>query len=793
VFEKRGADGRRYIVVNLLNLDPNECVAQKTGARPGDHKLLQVSDPCRFRLSLPAGLSAATASLIDPFSLDVSSLEIADNTIAVPPVKLWNSMIIELAAKPDAPLLSDLHGPPKTKGLLRKDLDIKRAPISRLDPEKPPEILLAEMDAPFPRRPDHFAEESEIAAADWTARNRILLGRRGTNAPPAESPAPASAVPIRNGIVDIAYARGAMDYFLRFHESFAVLPRLALNEHRLSGAQTSYYFAPPLDSEDLNRIDLYVFADVPLPALGAAAGTLAAAIKGGAAAFFTGGEYSFGKGGYRDSILEREIMPVLAVETVDTRHSRQPLPLEPGPDWNELGTTADFSCKPSFWCWNQVALREEPGVKIFLKSGNRPILVGRLIGRGRVACLLASHRGRSNPDRNELAFFDWKDWPGVAAAVMKWLVPEALSSGKTAAQNRDTAAISKLLDAMETDAIEHMVLDQDRDEGGPLDGIAGSRSRSADMDKAALKNFREVVGLLHGETDERASEILSRKIIFAANLSDQDRWRAIDIIARAPPKDLAMQARPALDSLDPSIRGAALQLLAAARSPDFPAFANNPVSDAQPRDRWYTAVALPLYQGPELYERACRIMEDLKMREEQVRQAYTKGAGFSMAAPQVPLLDADTLLERLGWLCYASRIAPDRWGAEMASEWAMTAQYADYVDRFIANTEHGMRYMVTQKQIAAARESIAQARIFQAFFFRMEALMRPQVEQLARAAPEAAARAARSCSFRAQALMWIDLLGRLSPSEARSALRGAAECPQEVLRCFAAARLAAFR
>jgi len=254
-----------------------------------------------------------------------------------------------------------------------------------------------------------------------------------------------------------------------------------------------------------------------------------------------------------------------------------------------------------------------------------------------------------------------------------------------------------------------------------------------------------------------------------------------------------MQARPALDSLDPSIRGAALQLLASARSPDFPAFVKNTVSDARPRDRWYTAAALPLYQGHELYERACRIMEDLKMREEQVRQAYTKGARFSMAAPQVPLLDADTLLERLGWLCYASRIAPDRWGAEMASEWAMTAQYADYVDRFIANTEHGMRYMVTQKQIAAARESIAQARIFQAFFFRMEALMRPQVEQLARAAPEAAARAARSCSFRAQALMWIDLLGRLSPSEARSALRGAAECPQELLRCFAAARLAAFR
>ena len=78
------------------------------------------------------------------------------------------------------------------------------------------------------------------------------------------------------------------------------------------------------------NFDVLVYADVPHNAIGVDQSyALVDYVKAGGGVFFTGGQYSFGKGGYEWTVLDRELLPVQIVETVDVRIRRPHVPTGP--------------------------------------------------------------------------------------------------------------------------------------------------------------------------------------------------------------------------------------------------------------------------------------------------------------------------------------------------------------------------------------------------------------------------------------------------------------------------------
>ena len=211
-----------------------------------------------------------------------------------------------------------------------------------------------------------------------------------------------------------------------------------------------------MPGERYREFDLLVFTSIPHSAIGVKNSyALVDYVEAGGGVVFTGGEYAFGKGGYIHTVLERELLPVKMTAMTDTVYPETPEAIEPGPDFGELGVDADFTAEPVYWVRNEVVLK--PGAKVFLKSGDRPILVGWQRGKGRVVCLLVDHRGKS--EGGVTAFFDWADWPELMAAVIKWAAPNAKRTDPPPAptpkadEADDLAGdMDDLLDVSDTDA-----------------------------------------------------------------------------------------------------------------------------------------------------------------------------------------------------------------------------------------------------------------------------------------------------------------------------------------------------
>jgi hypothetical protein len=101
------------------------------------------------------------------------------------------------------------------------------------------------------------------------------------------------------------------------------------------------------------------------------------------------------------------------------------------------------------------------------------------------------------------------------------------------------------------------------------------------------------------------------------------------------------------------------------------------------------ALALPALGRTARVEEGRRRVADWNAAEKSVRDKWTDGKGFSVAAPELPCLDADSLFQRVAWLAYLSRHDAKTYGAQFAREWLMTAVYQDYCGRSLGNKKPG--------------------------------------------------------------------------------------------------------
>lgn len=808
VYETPLAAGRRQLVVNLLNLPLQDTRPAREGEVKPKFDMPPGTDPAAFALTLPAGLRATAANLIDPETLSVTPLALAGNRFEVPPVAIWQVAVIDLAADADAPSLASLCGTPKTFGVRRPGVkEEDRKPEVVLDPKvevwevnKRIETLAPDWTA------KRSAEEAALDALTGEAREKALLARRQPAAELAKQWWKGASIladlalkdkafdfgdltPQRNGRLDVFYGRGAMDYRLSMPAVFGRLPRVHVHDARLWGAVRQSPGMGLADNVPWRRypdFDLLLFTGIPHCAIGVENSyAMVQYVKDGGAVFFTGGEYAFGKGGYMHTVLERELLPLLCTGMVDTVYPREPLPFEPGPDFDTLGVKLDFSVKPSFWVRNEVVLK--PGAKVFIKSGERPILVGRELGKGRVACLLVDYRGRTG--EGVTAFFDWQDWPRLAEATVRWLTPEA---GRAAAASgaADVKAVLRALQGAEGDD-ELAGIEKDGPGGGPELPGAEAAPAARELAAPALKQRLALIDRALAAGGPQVASALARQLTDVSNLPLATRLRILDLLRRERPASASSLGRQACGARDSAARGSGYLLLALAGDGDFARMLAAPQAplgegESAARERMRDlALAVALYPKADLVEEGRRRVAAWDREEARIRTAFAQTLGPDTAMLETsPCLDAEALFARLAWLAYLSRHDARTFAAPFIREWLMGAQYVDYCQR----TRSGL---IKDKRLEGARAAAVndEWRSLAERFTALCAFARPDVEALMTADPAETGKALSRARFTLGAQAAMNLLGDRAPAASAAVLKAMGEAVHPDLAAFVAARL----
>jgi len=808
-YETPAVDGKKQIILNLLNIPRQAKRPKDKSADAVEWDMPPGIEPTRFILSLPKGYKALAAYHLSPWTLSIADLPLQHDAFTAPAVAVWEVVVIDLAVDSQVPPLATEYGPPKTLGVPRQDKDEKRAPEVVLDPTR--EICEVNKDmsvlAP-PRWGRSAAEQEELDKLPLPERNARLMKIR--ESAPVEKFLECwtkggslpddlrlknvqfdfgDLAPHRNGCYDILYGRGALDYVLRLPEAFARLDRFQMRDAPLYGAlrQTpGMGLRGGLHWHNFPAFDLLLFTGIPHCAIGAEnCYAMYEYIKAGGAAFFTGGEYAFGKGGYMHTVLDRLVLPVFCVENIDTRYSEKALILEPGPHFGELKVELDFSVKPSFWVYNEVALKPDKNLRIFLKSGNRPILVGWELGSGRVACLLLDHRGKS--EGQTIAFFDWQEWPALLHSLFIWLAPKAMAS-ETRPSPITAEETKKLIDLLEKESV---AFDLEK----PADGVAGliegeKLEKPAPELSAAEKAKRlAAIDRLLWSNGKEVAAALAEQLAIIADMPLKMKVEIIDFIRRSPPANLTAVAKRCLASQEPAVRGSGMQLHAIAGDSAFceqlrNALAAKNINKDCSRD---LAPAIALFQKSDLCEEGKRLLQEWNKIEAEGRQQWTGGKPFSLAAPHHPFLDAETTLQRIAWLAYLSRYEPGVFGEQFCREWLMITQYQDYCDRSISNLYNPYGMTAAQKKYAASKES--DWRQLRAYFGWLRDLTMLDVENMILNHPEQASASLAKAHFTHEVRSAMNILGNLKRTAAWPVLEKMQKAQHADLAVFVRSRL----
>ena len=824
VYETQSHDGKSQLVVNLLNLPREEKITQGGN---GPMTLAPGVPESEFALTLPPDYQIRGAHLIDPFTLQVTPTEIKANRFRLPPINIWQVLVIDLERQPaDAPTIAQLHGPPRTVGIKRKSLKVARKKQPLLETKAPIEEANRDFAARYPQlEKEWWVEPEEFEQISWAERNSKILETRhpiehyiksypyGVKLPAdlelkKNPPEFGDMTPERNGVMDIFYARGVLDSKLRLYEGFARLEKFNVHEARFScgrggtGASLQWNLQPG----QLPQKDVMIYTDITHEGIGVRqCYALVDYVKAGGGALFTGGEYAFGKGRYAHTVLERELLPLICVQQLDNRYTAAPHAFEAGPDFKELEVEADFDARPAFWSWNQAALKEDAGIKIFLRSGNRPILVGWQLGKGRVACLLAMHRGQTIEQRT--AFFDWKDWPRVVEAVLNWLAPEAYRT-RARKIEIDRSRMAKLReeydqvflgDSFEEDADEETENDLDILAPGRA---AGDKAQTLDVEKltqriAFIENLLMATddlikqGIKNKEQIAEIGAFLAEQLAAVDNLPNNIRFRMVQFIRPLPPEGLREVATQCIRNANPDIRGFGYQLSAIAGSPAFlkEMLAEASSVEINPADRnRYLALAIAAFGKDDLVKEGIKRVAQWNAKEEAIKSSYTGGRGFSMAATEQPCLDLELVYARLGWLAYVSRNQPEAYAAQLTREWVLLAQLDDWCDRSIGNIQFNLS-KATAGNRASGRAQIDEFRRMRKFLSYMSQSTEDQVRKVFREHPREAAKGLVKARFLRELKQAVNLLGALSDAEGKEALKLLQSAEHLFLAGFARARL----
>ena len=174
----------------------------------------------------------------------------------------------------------------------------------------------------------------------------------------------------------------------------------------------------PRSWQGLMQHNLVILANVDAPALRARGRLLLEEyVTNGGALLVLGGPFSFERGGYRYTALDR----LLPCRMMDKKWAKADGDFVMEPTEHARGLLpADLSwlMKPHLYYYHP--LEAKPEARVLVTAGGKPVVAVWDIGKGRVGVIAATAEG--DPPADQLAFWEWGDMARLVAAMCRWLV-----------------------------------------------------------------------------------------------------------------------------------------------------------------------------------------------------------------------------------------------------------------------------------------------------------------------------------------------------------------------------------
>jgi uncharacterized membrane protein len=240
----------------------------------------------------------------------------------------------------------------------------------------------------------------------------------------------------------------------------------------------------PASTNVLARNDVVIVCNINGKALtqSGAADKLRAYAQQGGAVLFLGGRYAFG-GEYRSGALS-DMAPVVFGEGFDLQQETNGLAVAASAGATESIHELSWSQAPRVY-WRH-RLQPKPDAKILLEAGGEPLLITSPCGQGRVSVFAGTVMG--DPPSEQVAFWEWKDWPALLAALLRTDLQATANDGGATKQN----ALRRLAAAMDSEKdIDEAAIDAIADAawpwvGPPQDGQARALLASGQINKVCL-------------------------------------------------------------------------------------------------------------------------------------------------------------------------------------------------------------------------------------------------------------------------------------------------------------------
>jgi len=169
----------------------------------------------------------------------------------------------------------------------------------------------------------------------------------------------------------------------------------------------------------MSRSKLIIFVDVPvgpncLPNYFLS--RLEEWVKEGGILITLGGPFSYGKGMYKGTILEK-ILPVNITGPWEVKKATSPLVIKPVESYLEKFTHQIKIDRPAVYYYHNLTMKE--GVKVFITSEQGiPLWVYWNYGKGKVISFIGTVMGMTR--ENTVLFTEWTHWPELLREIVKW-------------------------------------------------------------------------------------------------------------------------------------------------------------------------------------------------------------------------------------------------------------------------------------------------------------------------------------------------------------------------------------
>ncbi len=197
-----------------------------------------------------------------------------------------------------------------------------------------------------------------------------------------------------------------------------VIPVEGLEEKPLAKAGDDA--AAPAWQRQLGNYDVAVLHDVPISAIDFPLRlALLEFVRQGGGLLVTGGMFGLDRGGYADSEIFRDLLPVAVNAKPTLRLLEPPAAVEIGANLSLTRGLAWPARSLVFWRHDA---DPKPAAQIILKASGKPLAVAGEYGKGRVAAILTPPYGA--PAKDQRGFWETPAWTEFMSRLLCWLAGE---------------------------------------------------------------------------------------------------------------------------------------------------------------------------------------------------------------------------------------------------------------------------------------------------------------------------------------------------------------------------------